>query len=211
MTDHDPVDRPDRLDRLDTLVGPALRERLRDERPDLEHLAIASLGAGQRMRRRRRVALSGTAAGVAVVAAVSVAAGVLSGPGTAARDDAVASTPTATATVTVPGADPVAPAVPTGPAFPVVVDAPGWTCEYFAIDEKAWCTRGELGVSVVARPRSSYDDWKGSADKEGSALWMSPLHGNYFVTLQGGEDGLSPADLTAFVAGMTFAPHWERP
>lgn len=208
MTDHDPTER---TDRLDALVGPALRERLRDERPDLEHLAAGSLAAGLRMRRRRRVALSGTAAGVAVVAAVSVTAGALSGAGDAARDGAVASSPTATATVTMPGADATAPAAPTGPVFPVVVEAPGWTCEYFAIDEKAWCTRGELGVSVVARPRSSYDDWKGSADKEGSSLWMSPLHGNYFVTLQGGEDGLSPADLTAFVAGMTFAPHWERP
>ncbi|MCR1783030.1 hypothetical protein KVF89_10830 [Nocardioides carbamazepini] len=201
MTDHDS---------LDTLVGPALRERLNDERPDLEHLAATSLSAGLRLR-RRRLAVSGAAAGVAAVAAVSVGAGLLSGGGTAARDDSGAQRPTATATVTAPGAATTAPAAEGDPAFPVVVDVPGWTCEYFAIDEKAWCTRGELGVSVVARPRSEYEAWKGNPDKEGSALWMSAPHGNYFATLQGGEGGLSPADLDAFVDGLVFAPRWDRP
>jgi hypothetical protein len=82
------------LDHLDPLVGPALRERLRDERPDLEHLAATSLASGRQRRRRRRLAMSGAVAGVAAVAAVSVAAGVLTGAGTAARDRSVATTPT---------------------------------------------------------------------------------------------------------------------
>jgi hypothetical protein len=82
------------LDHLDPLVGPALRERLRDERPDLEHLAATSLASGQRLRRRRRLAVSGAVAGVAAVAAVSVVAGVMTGDGTAARDRSVATNPT---------------------------------------------------------------------------------------------------------------------
>lgn len=82
------------LDHLDPLVGPALRDRLRDEHPDLEHLAASALASGRRIRRRRRLAVSGTVAGVAAVAAVSVAAGALSGEGTAARDHSVATAPT---------------------------------------------------------------------------------------------------------------------
>ncbi|GAA1534192.1 hypothetical protein [Nocardioides humi] len=204
------------LDTLDSLAGPALRERLRDERPDLEHLAAASLAAGRRLRRRRRLGTAaGTTAGVAVVAAVSVAAGALAGSGTTAHDSAVATTPTPTVTATVTAApedaEGLLPGASDDPSLPVVLDAPGWDCEYFVVDEKAWCSQGELGVSVVVRPRSDYDAWQGSADKAGSALWTSPVHGNYFVTLQGGEDGLSPADLDAFVAGITFAPRWERP
>ncbi|GAA3542578.1 hypothetical protein [Nocardioides daeguensis] len=81
------------LDHLAPLVGPALRERLRDERPDLEHLAATSLASGQQLRRRRRV-MSGTVAGVAAVAAVSVAAGLVTGDGTAARDRSVATAQT---------------------------------------------------------------------------------------------------------------------
>ncbi|TQK71399.1 hypothetical protein [Nocardioides sp. SLBN-35] len=91
MTD---LDHLDPLDPLDPLVGPALRERLRDERPDLEHLATTSLASGRRLRRRRRLAVSGTVAGVAAVAAVSVAANIVTGDGTAARDRSVATAPT---------------------------------------------------------------------------------------------------------------------
>lgn len=80
-------------DILEPLVGPALRERLRDERPDLEHLAASSLSAGRRISRRRRLAVSGAVAGVAAVAAVSVAAAALGGAGTA-RDGSVATPPT---------------------------------------------------------------------------------------------------------------------
>jgi hypothetical protein len=82
------------LDHLDPLLGPALRERLRDERPDLEHLAATSVASGRRLRRRRRLAVSGALAGVATVAAVSVAAAVMTGDGSAARDRSVAATRT---------------------------------------------------------------------------------------------------------------------
>ncbi|TNM39540.1 hypothetical protein FHP29_11680 [Nocardioides albidus] len=81
------------LDFLDPLVGPALRERLSDERPDLEHLAASSLASGRALR-RRRLAVSGAVLGVATATAVAVAAGLLSGGGTAARDRSVATAPT---------------------------------------------------------------------------------------------------------------------
>ncbi|MBM7520231.1 hypothetical protein [Nocardioides nitrophenolicus] len=85
------------LDSLGPLVGPALRERVRDERPDLEHLAATALASGRRLRRRRRLAASGALAGVAAVVVVSVAASALSGGGTAARDRSVAAAPTTSA------------------------------------------------------------------------------------------------------------------
>lgn len=194
---------------IDTLIGPALRERMRSEQPDLEHLAATSLRAGVRLRRRRRVAT--VAGGTAAVAVVGVGvAATQGGAGTTAADRDAATSPTPetspTATVTSDGTG--LPAIDS--TLPVELGAPGWTCESFVIDEKMWCTKGDQGLSIVVRPQSSYDDWKGSADKEGSASWTSPLHGNYFVSIQGGEQ-LPPAELQAVIDGLTFADSWHRP
>lgn len=192
---------------IDTTLGPALRERLRTEVPDLEHLAAASLRSGLRMRRRRRIAA--TAGGAAAVTVIGVAAS-QTGGGTTAHDPDVAAsttapaTPAATVTTDVPD-------VPTaGATLPVRVVAPGWECESFPVDEKMSCQKGDLGVSIVVRPAADYGAWKGSADKEGSAVWTSPLHGNYFVTVQGGSESLRPAELDRLVAGLTFDPHWTH-
>lgn len=193
---------------LDTTLGPALRERLRTEVPDLEHLAARSLSSGLRLRRRRRVAaVAGSAAAVTVVG-VAVAQG---GGGTTARDPEVAATTTApatpAATVTTP-----APDVPTAEVgLPVRVTAPGWDCEAFVVDEKMWCTKAKLGVSIVVRPATDYESWAGSPDKEGSAEWTSPVHGNYFVTIQGGMPALPERELDALVASLELDGHWTRP
>lgn len=198
---------------IDTLIGPALRERMRSEQPDLEHLAGRSLRAGLRLRRRRRVATA--AGGTAAVAVVGVGVAVSQGgSGTTARDPQVADSTTAAPSATVTADPSDAADLPTGaPAatLPVTVDAAGWKCDSFPIDEKMFCTKGRLGISVVVRDEASYADWKGNPDKEGSSLWVSPVHGNYFVSVQGGSLVLSDADLAAFIDGLQFADSWQRP
>lgn len=196
---------------LDTLIGPALRERMRSEQPDLEHLAGASLRAGLRLRRRRRVAtVAGSSAAVAVVG-VGVALAQGAGGTTASDPDVATSTspePSPSATVTDADATVTAPAGE--PTLPVTLDARGWTCESYPVDEKMWCTAGERSISVVVRDGAEHDAWVGSADKGGSATWTSPVHGNYFVSIQGGEQ-LAPADLQAVIDGLRFADSWQRP
>lgn len=208
MTDLDPNHDP----RLAT----ALRERLRDERPDLEHLAQTSLRAGVRIRRRRRI---GAAAGcVLAVSAIALSAAALSGGGTTARDANVATTPTPTATATVtapPGErEGLEPGALGEPVLPFTLDLPGWTCEYFPVDEKAWCTTpGQNGVTVVARPAADHAGWAGQPDKgaDATTLWTSPVHGNYFVTVQGSRADLGATRLQAFIDGLRLAPRWDRP
>lgn len=82
----------------DTLLGPALRDRLRSEQPDLERLAAVALRTGTRLRRRRTATLvAGTAA---AIAGIGLGGALLSGGGsgsTGAVDepDLVASGPAA--------------------------------------------------------------------------------------------------------------------
>jgi hypothetical protein len=197
---------------IDTLIGPALRERMRSEHLDLEHLAGASLRAGLRLRRRRRVAT--VAGGTAAVAVVGVGVAVAQGGGgtTASDPDVATSTspePTATATVTEAGASVTAPA--SGPTLPVTLEAPGWSCESYPVDEKMWCTKGAQGISVVVRDGAEHDAWAGDPDKGGSSMWTSPVHGNYFVSIQGGPEPLPPAELDAVIDGLRFAGSWQRP
>lgn len=198
---------------LDTLIGPALRERMRSELPDLEHLAGSSLRAGVRLRRRRRVAT--VAGGTAAVAVAGVGVAVTQGAGgtTASDPDVATSTsPDASPTATVTadqGASVTAPA--TEPTLPVTLDAPGWTCESYPVDEKMWCTKDALGISVVVRDGAEHDAWAGDADKGGSSEWVSPVHGNYFVSVQGQADPLPPAELQAVIDGLEFADSWQRP
>lgn len=208
MTDLDP--------NLDPSLAAALRERLRDERPDLEHLAQTSLRAGLRARRRRRIGAA--AGGVLAVSAVALAATALSGGSTTARDAAVASTPTPapTATVTADVTPDVSP--PPGalgePALPFTLDVPGWTCDYFPVDDKASCTTpGSTGVSIVVRPAADHAAWAGQPDKgaDPTTLWTSPVHRNYFVTVQGRRSDLGATPLATFIDGLQLAPRWERP
>lgn len=196
---------------IDTLIGPALRERMRSEQPDLEHLAARSLRAGVRLRRRRQVAT--VAGGAAAVAVVGVAASQVGGGATANDPDVATSStaePSATATVTDTGASVTAPVGE--PSLPVTLTARGWSCESYPVDEKMWCTKqGTDGISIVVRDGAEHDAWAGSADKGGSAMWTSPVHGNYFVSIQGGSAPLSASDLQTVIDGLTFADSWQRP
>lgn len=65
----------------DPYLGPALRDRVQGEMPDLEHLATTSLQAGTRLRRRRRV--GATAGAIAGVAAIALATSPMGGDTTA--------------------------------------------------------------------------------------------------------------------------------
>ncbi|WP_182376514.1 hypothetical protein [Nocardioides sp. WS12] len=73
----------------DPYLGIALRDRVRGEQPDLEQLATASLKAGTRLRRRRRIGI--TAGAVAGVAAIALATSQLGGGTTATDPDVAAS------------------------------------------------------------------------------------------------------------------------
>ncbi|MBU2697158.1 hypothetical protein [Pimelobacter sp. 30-1] len=201
---------------LDPNLTTALRERLRDERPDLEHLAQSSLRAGVRIRRRRRIGAA--AGGVLAVTAIALSASALAGGSTTARNAAVATTPTpsAAATVTAPPGeqDGLEPGALGEPVLPFTLDLPGWTCEYFPVDDKAWCTTaGQNGVTVVARPAAEHADWAGQPDKgaDASTLWTSPVHGNYFVTVQGSRADLGATPVATFIDGLRLAPRWDRP
>jgi hypothetical protein len=194
---------------FDDRIGPALRDRLRTEQPDLEHLATASLRAGLRLRRRRRVATvaGGTAAFAVVGVGVAVTQG---GSGTTARDHDFADTPTAptTASATVTADPEDAAGLPTGEpanAAPFTIDAPGWSCGDY-LDEKIPCTKDDSFVSINVRPAAEHDAWASDPDKGGSSLWVSPVHGDFFVSVQGGAGSLSQTDLTALIDGITFAP-----
>jgi len=76
-------------------VGLALRDRLANEHPDLEHLATASLATGVQIQRRRRmVAGAGAAAAVVGVAALTLGLGLAGGgEGHSRGDDWAASSP----------------------------------------------------------------------------------------------------------------------
>lgn len=94
MDDHEPL-------------GSALRDRVRDEHPDLERLLAGATRAGTRIRRRRRAgAAGGTAAAVAVVAIIGVQLG--GGASPTSLDDGYADRPFAAPTTAMPSDDPSA-------------------------------------------------------------------------------------------------------
>src|SRR5690606_35736821 len=73
-----------------TRLGPALRDRMATEHPDLEHLAAGALRQGRTQRRRRTIGV--TVGGVALVTAAGLGATALAG---GATPDAVDETPVA--------------------------------------------------------------------------------------------------------------------
>ncbi|TWG91992.1 hypothetical protein L615_007500000020 [Nocardioides sp. J9] len=73
---------------LDTRLGPALRDRMATEHPDLEHLAAGALRQGRTQRRRRTIGVA--VGGVALVTAAGLGATALAA---GATPDAVDETP----------------------------------------------------------------------------------------------------------------------
>jgi hypothetical protein len=189
-------------DPVDFGLGTAMRERVADVDPDLDQLLAVSVRAGTRIRRRRGVAVS-LAAAVGVAAVAVGAVQIAGGAGTRAVDGGVGfgAEPTDTATSTpTPAAPATAPETPpAGGLFdhaPVTVTAPGWTCEWYQVDDKADC-RGPGGkhADLVVRPATDYPAWIADADKgAGDGVATTRPHGPFFISVQGGE-GTTDADL----------------
>jgi hypothetical protein len=78
---------------------------------------------------------------------------------------------------------------------PVTVAAADWTCEWFLADDKASCSApGGRTVGIVIRPASEHDQWASDPDKGATPdVFTSDVHGQVFVTVQGG----TPADVRA--------------
>lgn len=198
------------LERLESLTGAALRERLLDEHVDLEALVTTSLHRGRRLRRRRRAA-----AGALVVAAVTVVATAATGTDLVrgsdrAVDPTDAPPPTASAPPTSAPSPTAAPERPVPPAsFPVALDLPGWTCEVFAKDEKMACTSEQGGnVSVVLRASADRPEFVAPGGKSDPGVLVSRVHGNFFVTVQG---ELGATSRQQFAGGLVFGERWDRP
>lgn len=212
----------------------ALRDRMSSEHVDLIDLADRSVAAGTRLRRRRRLGATLVvggglaAAGVSAVVLVNALAGpqqAVDSPGFASAPPADAESP-ADSPEAVPPCSPVAhmPGDPTGDLqpvacedgepqavvpqrLPVSLDLPGWTCGV-AADDKTPCSGPDGGlVTLVVRPASDHDAWISDPDKRGSAVWVSPLHDNYFVSVQGHLRSTPRAD---FIDGLEFKPTWKR-
>lgn len=193
------------LERLESLTGAALRERLLDEHVDLEALVTTSLHRGRRLRRRRR-----TAAGALALAAVTVVAIAATGTDLVrgsdrAVDPTDAPPPSASAATPTPAPERPVPAA----SFPVALDLPGWTCEVFAKDEKMACTSGQGGnVSVVLRASVDRPEFVAPGSKSDPGVLVSRVHGNFFVTVQGQLGATSRQDLAG---GLVFGERWDRP
>lgn len=185
MNDHDP-----------TPFGDALRERVRDERPDLDRLVDVSTRTGTRIRRRRQA--GATLAGAAAVAAIAVGGQQLLGDeGTTSRGPGFATAPTTSAPV-VPAettVDPTTDLTPIDPSEPVVappgsgapftVTADGWTCSE-PVDEKFDCTRGTEAVYLVWRDAVGHQKYLSGPDALGPEAYVSDVHGGVFVTIEPG-------------------------
>jgi hypothetical protein len=192
-----------------TQFSAALRERVRDEDPDLDQLIQVSTRTGTRMRRRRTLGMSvaSVAAGVAVVGIVGASLG--GSGGTPGTEPGVAAEPTATASS-------VAPKVPKdvvpptrGQILPVRVarSLTGWEIGP-AADDKFAATKGHYFLGVTARPMDQYAEWSaGDADRPASQVVH--VGANYFVTVQPGQ-GVPQGVIDELVAALRYQPAWRR-
>jgi hypothetical protein len=197
-------------------LGDALRDRVRDEHPDLDRLVQASTRTGGRIRRRR---LAGTIlASVAAVVAVTAGAQQLVGDGpTTGRDPGFASVPSAaptSAAAPTPSADDGSDLITLaelsnrlendaedgGPA-PFRVGAANWACDPPA-DEKFLCTRGDDTVHLVWRDAASRPKHLGP-DGAGPGIFVSEAHDGVFVTVEP-LDGTAPEAATEVGESLVF-------
>lgn len=189
MTDHDP-----------TPLGAALRERVRDELPDVEQLVRLSTASGARLRRRRRIgaALAGIAGAAAVVVGIAALQG--SDP-VAGQQEPIASDPTSVAPTPTQTPD-----LPKN-AAPVSVDAAGWTCNR-PMDEKFMCGKGDAYVVVNWRDAADHDAYldPGKADTlDGVHTFVSDVHGAWFATVAPAK-GTTQAEVDEVGHGLVWTP-----
>jgi hypothetical protein len=74
--------------------------------------------------------------------------------------------------------------------LPVVLKAPGWTCQPPA-DEKFVCTSGSESALVVVRPAAYHEDYLTDPDKAEPGQYVSPVHGDVFATIESKIPGLA--------------------
>jgi hypothetical protein len=193
----------------DTVFTAALRERVRDEDPDLDQLIQVSTRTGTRMRRRRTLGMSvaGVAAGVAVVGIIGASLGGSgSTPGT---EPGVAADPT-------PTVSSVAPKVPedvvpptSGQVLPVRVarSLKGWEIG-IAADDKFPVNKGKYALSVNVRRMSEYAAWSGG-DPDRPSSQVVHVGDNYFVTLQPGQS-VPPAVIAELTEALRYDARWTK-
>jgi hypothetical protein len=208
MTDHDP-----------TQLSAALRERVRDEDPDLDQLIQVSTRTGTRLRRRRTVvvSLAGAAAGVTVIGIVGASLGGSGGapgsdPGFATQPTSSTSAP-ASATTRAEELDNLVTMLPTNPGdgqLPIRLDPrslDGWRIGNPA-DDKFPASKGSYVLTVAVRPMSEYASWSNN-DPDHPASQIAHVGDNYFVTVQPGPD-VPQTVRDELVDALRFKPSWRK-
>lgn len=88
---------------------------------------------------------------------------------------------------------------------PAEITVPGWTCEWYLVDDKAACSQtggGVLGLAV--RSAVDHDSWIADHDKgAGAGVYTTDVHGDIFITVHSGQ-GTTDAELAE--VGRTL--HW---
>lgn len=216
---------PGFLDSDEEQFSSALHERLQSESPDLERILVGATRDGRRRRLRRRVGIG--VAGVACVGLAATAYAVIPGAGDepahegqvasgGGHDDVVTQDePTAKHSAKKPARNP-------GPGLrdkaPVALHLKGWTCEYFPVDDKAWCPGpGEIPGGYVVRPAKERDAFLGKSGGRGSTIPMlggkgivatdgtiiGPVHNGIFLTVQSGI-GFTPELMAEFAQALSW-------
>jgi hypothetical protein len=213
-------------------LGPALRERVRDEHPDLDRLVRGSTHAGTRIRRRRQA--GGVLVTAAAVAAVAVGADQLLGEdGTTSRGPGFATAPTSSTSTSGPAPQDVNPAgeditlqelqerleaaegTAGGKARPLGHDESARVPEGapFSVGAPGWacdppanekfsCAKGTDSVHLVWRDSVSRPKYLGP-DGYGPDTFVSEAHGGIFVTVEP-LDGTAPAVATEVGESLVF-------
>jgi hypothetical protein len=207
----------------------ALRERVRDEEPDLDQLIQVSTRTGTRLRRRRTagISIAGVAAGIAVIGIVGASLG--GSGGSAGSEPGFATQPTATASATPPDVLPTLADMdrsradelreltlplnnmdqPRAQQLPVHVtpSLKGWAIGTPA-DEKFPASKGDYYLGVVVRPMSDYAAWSGG-DPDRPASQVAHVGENYFVTVQPNPD--VPSAVVAELTGaLRYDARWVK-
>ncbi|KQW43090.1 hypothetical protein ASC77_22660 [Nocardioides sp. Root1257] len=190
-----------------TELGTALRDRVRDEDPDLDQLIRVSTRTGTRMR-RRRTAAAGLGCVVAGVAVVGILGSSLGGSDdTTGTDPGVATQPTPTASATPPPPDVVQPTAQRLPVTVVLGALPDWEVGT-AADDKFPVSKGDSFLTVVTRPMSEYDSWSGD-DPDHPSDQVVHVGANYFVTVQPADD--VPLDvLHELLDALRYETRWKK-
>ena len=93
--------------------------------------------------------------------------------------------------------------------LPITFALEGWNCDFPADDKFPCSGPNDAWLSFVVRDAADHDYWADDADKGGdpNTVWVSEVHDNYFVSVQGKLRGTPLDDV---IGGLTLAPTWER-